>query len=340
MNAPVTTDRYREDIKSELRAILEQYELPLYGMMRYHLGWCDEKGNPARVDSGKAIRPLLCLLACRAVGGDYRDALPAAAALELVHNYSLIHDDIQDDDEERRHRPSVWKIWGKPQAINAGTAMRVIAGAALFRMRGRVDDAKLLRCIALLDETTLRLIEGQYLDLSFEDRFDITVEEYLRMIGGKTGALIACATEMGAIVGGGDENVIESLRAFGAAVGRAFQIRDDMLGIWGEASKTGKPRGSDIRRKKKSLPIVFALTCGDQAVGKRMREIYSRQAVSEEAASEVSAILDEVGAREAVGRMFEASCARAEELLAAAPIDGAARVELESVMRFLARRDY
>jgi len=340
MNAPVITDRYRAEIESELRAVLEPYELPLYGMMRYHLGWCDEKGNPARVDSGKAIRPILCLLACRAVGGDYRDALPAAAALELVHNYSLIHDDIQDDDEERRHRPTVWKIWGKPQAINAGTAMRVIAGKALFRMRGRIDDAKLLRCTALLDEATLRLIEGQYLDLSFEDRFDITVDEYLRMIGGKTGALISCATEMGAIVGGGDEKGIASLREFGAAVGRAFQIRDDMLGIWGEASKTGKPSGSDIRRKKKSLPVVYALTCGDLAVGKRMREIYSHQAVSEEAATEVIAILEQAGAREAAGRIFEESCTRAEELLAASPIDDAARVELESVMRFLARRDY
>ena len=265
MNLPGVFNKYRADIDAELKSVLAERQSPFYDMMRYHLGWVDEKGNVLTSSGGKALRPTLCLLACEAVGGDYRQALPAAAAIELVHNYSLIHDDIQDDDRERRHRPTVWSIWGKPQAINAGTAMRVLANLALLRLKELgVPDQKQLRAHYLIDEKCMSLIEGQYLDISYETRFDITVDDYLDMIRKKTAALIACSLELGALLGTDDEQVIESFRNIGTNLGLAFQIRDDILGIWGDEQKTGKPSCSDIRRKKKSFPVIWAF---DKAQG-------------------------------------------------------------------------
>ena len=242
MKLPVVFERYRSEIDSELRAVLAERESPLYDMMRYHLGWIDWQGRPLSGTAGKALRPALCLLACEAVGGTYHRALPAAAAVELLHNFSLIHDDIQDDDRERRHRPTVWSIWGKPQAINAGTAMRVLASLALSRLgENGVSGEKQLRIQRILDESCLRLIEGQYLDISYESRLDIGVTDYLGMIDGKTAALIGCSLELGAFLGTDDEAVIRGLWNFGRNLGLAFQIRDDILGIWGDEKETGKP---------------------------------------------------------------------------------------------------
>ena len=197
--------------------------------MRYHLGWIDKKGNRTDGNTGKALRPTLCLLACQAVGGEYHRALPAAAAIELLHNFSLIHDDIQDNDRKRRHRPTVWAIWGKPQAINAGTAMRILTNVALFRLKELgVNPEKRLLVQQLLDETTLRLIEGQYLDIDYEKYVDINVSDYLRMVQGKTAALIACALESGAALGTDDERLIKNLHDLGWNLGLGFQIRDDI----------------------------------------------------------------------------------------------------------------
>ncbi|MDP6416110.1 MAG: polyprenyl synthetase family protein, partial [Gammaproteobacteria bacterium] len=261
---PQVFEKYRTEIDAELRSLLAQHQSPLYDMMRYHLGWIDEKGHPQQGSTGKALRPTLCLLACEAAGGEYRHALPAAAAVELVHNYSLIHDDIQDDDRERRHRPTVWSIWGKPQAINAGTAMRLLSNMALFRLaKWRVSLEKRTRVQYLLDESSLRLIEGQYLDISYESRFDISVSDYLKMIEGKTASLMSCSLEAGALLGSDDEHLVESLRNIGRCLGLAFQIQDDILGIWGNQEETGKPLGSDIRHRKKTFPIVHALEKAD-----------------------------------------------------------------------------
>ena len=191
MKLPNILEKYRFDINNELKSIVESYTSPMYDMMRYHLGWTDSSGNPIQNSYGKALRPALCLFSCESVGGNIHKALPVAAALELIHNYSLIHDDIQDDDRERHHRPTVWAIWGKPQAINAGTAMRIIANSALINPQTwDMDLQKQLHVYQRLDEISLKLIEGQYLDISYEDRFDITVKDYLTMIELKTAELI------------------------------------------------------------------------------------------------------------------------------------------------------
>lgn len=337
---PRVLTRYRADINDELRSTFVGYPSPLYAMLRYHLGWEDEKGNPVEANNGKALRPTLCLLAAEAVGGNYHAALPAAAAVELVHNFSLIHDDIQDNDRERRHRATVWSVWGKPQAINAGTAMRILANIALTRLTSRgVPLEKAWRAQYLLDESTRRLLEGQYLDLSFENRLDVQVAEYMDMVGRKTAALISTALELGALVGTDDEKRVRALREFGWDLGIAFQIRDDFLGIWGNPEKTGKAVGADIARKKKSLPIVYALETSSDADKRALHEIYQRASVDEQGRETVLSILESAHADDKTRALADEYCERALARLGAVEMARRERQELEEIAHFLTHRE-
>ena len=336
---PAVLERHRVEIDTELRSALAERQSPLYDMMRYHLGWIDENGNPQQSSVGKALRPTLCLLACEAVGGEYQQALPAAAAVELVHNFSLIHDDIQDNDRERRHHPTVWSIWGEPQAINAGTAMRILANIALLRLEGYgVPQEKQQRIQRLLDEATLRLIEGQYLDISYESSFDITVSDYLRMIEGKTAALIACAMEVGALLGTDDPDLIESFRSVGKNLGLAFQIRDDLLGIWGNKEETGKPLASDIRRRKKTLPIVYALQQAHDGLKEEMVNIYRNEALDDGAVATVLRALEANGARAASQEMTEKFCQQADQAVSRLALVPSGRHDLQALVSFALER--
>lgn len=341
MKAPDVFERYRTEINAELKSVLDGRQSFLYDMMKYHFGWIDEKGNPQPGSVGKALRPTLCLLACEAVGGSYHRALPAAAAIELVHNYSLIHDDIQDDDRERRHRPTVWSVWGKPQAINAGTAMRLLANIALLRLGERgVSLPKQARVQYLLDEASLRLIEGQYLDISFESRCDITVGDYLKMIEGKTASLIACSVEVGALLGSDDEGLIQSLHHLGRNLGLAFQIRDDILGIWGSQEETGKPRGSDIRHRKKTLPIAYALEKTDNGQKKELVKTYQNGVLDERAVATVLRILDAVEAQVSAQKMVERFCSEAAQITGRLALAPSARQDIDELIHFMAERSF
>ena len=209
----------------------------VYEMVRYHLG-LDGSGAP----SGKRMRPLLGLLAYASIAGDHRRALPGAAAVELGHNFSLVHDDIEDADRERRHRASLWTVYGIPQAINTGDTLFTLSRIALHRLTELgFSDAKVLRLMRLYDETCLRLCEGQYIDIwASEHDETMSVELYFDMIGRKTAALISASIEAGALLATDDERVIERYRKFGWALGLAFQLNDDLLGIWGQEQATGK----------------------------------------------------------------------------------------------------
>jgi geranylgeranyl diphosphate synthase type I len=250
-------------IEAEMRSVLDNDEPAVaahYGMMRYHLGWANERFEPEPSPTGKRLRPIFCLLACSEMGGDPGQALPAAAGLEIMHNFSLVHDDIEDGDEMRRHRPTVWKLWGAPQAINVGDGMFALAFAAVQRLaQVGVSADRSLAALHIFTQMCLELTEGQHLDMSFEQRVDVTVEEYMRMIQGKTAALIGASLAIGALIAGADPEKTESLRSFGRSIGLTFQIQDDILGIWGEPTQTGKPTGADILRRKKSLPLLHAL---------------------------------------------------------------------------------
>ncbi|MEZ4725800.1 MAG: polyprenyl synthetase family protein [Caldilineaceae bacterium] len=287
--------RVEDEMRTALATSDEAAVATHYGMLRYHMGWANEALDPEHYPSGKRIRPILCLLACAQVGGDPAQALPAAAAIELLHNFSLIHDDIEDGDETRRHRPTVWKLWGVPLAINAGDALFTLAFAAMQRLVRRGTSAQTaMSALEIFTQTCLTLTEGQYLDMSFETRQSVTVGDYLRMIQGKTGALIGASTAIGALLGGATQVQVEQLRSFGEAAGMAFQIQDDILGIWGDPAVTGKAAGNDLLRRKKSLPILYTLN--HERVGVQFTQLLT-DAFSTEQLPQAMRLLDEAGAR-------------------------------------------
>lgn len=268
----------------------------LYGMMQYHLGWVDEDLQPARADAGKRIRATLCLLACQAVGAPARQALAPATAVELVHNFSLIHDDIQDRSEYRRHRRTVWAIWGAAQAINAGDSMLSLAQLALLEDEGS-DPRVVCRALRSINRSCMLLCEGQYLDLDFERRQSVTLVDYRAMIERKTGALITTSCYLGALYGGADDATLQTYSDFGAHVGRAFQIRDDYLGIWGDPEETGKSTASDLASKKKTLPLLYAVDAAGGEDRADLDAILSHPGPSTEAEiARLLGILDRCGA--------------------------------------------
>ena len=253
--------KYSPALEAELHAVFN-FCLPppddYARMMYYHLGWIDE--GQAHLVAGKRTRPTLTMLCAEANGGDWKKALPFAAAVELIHNFSLVHDDIQDDSPLRRGRATVWKLWGRAQAINAGDALFAYAHLAIQRARSlALHPTTILEAFNLIDLTCLHLTTGQHFDMAFEQRASVTAEDYLRMIEGKTGSLIASAAECGALVAEVDPVLRSHYREFGRHLGLAFQIRDDVLGIWGDAAVTGKSVSSDIVTRKKTLPVLYGL---------------------------------------------------------------------------------
>lgn len=298
-------NQYLRLIEDDLRSVVPSVEEAtgtlgtFYTMLRYHLGWIDQSSEIAGSEGGKRLRPILCLLACEAAGGDHRLALPVASAVELLHNFTLIHDDIQDRSYERRHRPTVWRIWGEAQAINAGDAMYSLALLALRRLPEiGVDASYIVTAVSELNQTLLVLAEGQYLDISFEQTMDVSLGDYQAMIERKTAALMGSALWLGAYLASNDTEMSEHYRMFGRGLGVAFQIQDDILGIWGDPKETGKTAGDDILRKKKTLPLLFALGAAQDEHRNRLIEIYRSSNVSKATIKEVKEILARVGARE------------------------------------------
>lgn len=342
MELPDLFARYRVELGQYLRSALsEGSPALLYRMMRYHLGWEDEQGRSLAGGGGKALRPNLCLWACQAAGGDWRTALPAAAALELVHNFSLVHDDIQDGDSERRHRPTVWSLWGQPQAINAGDSLLALGHLVMLRLAERgVAPAKVIEACRLLDEACLTMIEGQCLDIDFEDRREVSVEAYLDMIARKTGALLGASLHLGALVAVDDEPQVKRFARCGRFLGLGFQIRDDILGVWGAADVTGKPVAADIRRRKKSLPVVYAMAVAHAKEREQLLRIYSQGAPGEEEVSTVLQLLDSHRAHDYCQQMTQERVEQALAELALADIEPRARGELEAVAKFLLEREF
>jgi geranylgeranyl diphosphate synthase type I len=252
----------RKKVEEEIRSIVSRGSTPLFGldvMNHYHLGFSDREGRILEGSKGKYLRPTFCLAICGGLGGDVDQALPAAASLELVHRTSLIFDDIQDVGKERNGQPTVWAVWGANQAINAGLALSCLARLAAQRGSQRgLPPEKTLGICSVLENAVLDLCWGQYFDLSFMETLNVTDEDYLRMVRGKTAALFGAACEVGALVADANEPHMEAARNLGINLGIAFQIHDDYLGIWGEESEVGKT-ANDLAEKKRSLPVVMAL---------------------------------------------------------------------------------
>jgi geranylgeranyl diphosphate synthase, type I len=320
------------DTESEIVRLVQDRDRTthgLYEMVRYHLG-LDGAGAP----TGKRMRPLLGLLAYASITGEYERALPGAAAVELGHNFSLVHDDIEDGDRERRHRPTLWALHGIPQAVNTGDAMFALSRIALYRLTELgFSDATVLRLMRLYDETCLRLCEGQYIDIWTSEHDDaMPVELYFDMIGRKTAALIAASIEAGALLATDDEAVISRYRAFGWALGIAFQLNDDLLGIWGSEQTTGK-EASDVAHKKKTLPVIYAVEHAGPEDRARLLELYATKKPSDEELGEIVRILERVGARDytrdTARRYRDEALA---ELDAAGVVQPAARARLEEII--------
>lgn len=332
-------DRYRAAIMGELRSALENRTVPPFSLMRYHLGWEDQHGRPIDGRRGKLLRPALCLLCCEAVDGDWRRALPAAAALELLHNFTLIHDDVEDASSQRHGRETLWSLWGEAQAINVGDGMFALAQVALLRLReeGHPPE-RVLQAAQMLDEATLRLCEGQHRDLAYAEEREITRGDYLAMIEGKTAALLAAASGIGALLAGGAVEVVDALCEFGRRMGLAFQIRDDVLGTWGDVEETGKPIGDDLRARKKSYPVVVALERASSEQRGALKAMLARDELDDDDVQRACALLERLGAREESERTAHEYAEAALASLESVSLQPQRRRELEELARFAAQR--
>jgi geranylgeranyl diphosphate synthase type I len=337
-------DHVLPQIEAELRATVSVPYHSLsayYGMMHYHLGWADQALTPSQTYSGKRLRPILCLLSCQALGGDVQQALPAASALELVHNFSLVHDDIQDGSPTRRGRRAVWDIWGMAHGINVGDGLFVLARLALHRLGERgVPLVRQLAATLALDQACLALCEGQYFDMTFQDRLDVDLDQYLCMIRQKTAALLAASTRLGAIIATDDARQIERYRNFGENLGMAFQIQDDILGAWGDEAATGKSAATDIRDRKKTLSVVYGLNQSqDRPTAQQLADLYSTQGPLSESAIEAAlALLERVGARRYAEDMAEKHYRLALQSLEQSGVENTAQASLRALAASLLGR--
>ena len=337
---PTMFTEYRADIGAALREALRNDGL-VYTLLRYYMGWVDTEGNPTAGTEGKFLRPTLCLFSCEAIGGGREQAIPAAAALELIHNFSLIHDDIQDGDETRHHRKTLWAIWGIPKALVAGNVLRIMADSTLDDLHSKgVPPARAIAVVNQLTQAYLEMIEGQYLDISFEGQNEIGLQQYLDMIARKTGALIRCSFTMGAQIGSPDAKVADSFRESGRALGFIFQVRDDILGIWGDEESTGKPVGADIRRKKNSFPTVYAMSQAKGADKRHLLSIYGKDELSDADVDDVLHIMDGLSVREHAHALAVEEGEIAVSALAAIEIDERSRRDYEGLVEFLLFREH
>ena len=337
---PESLISYRDPVRVELKKIIDNCPSALGNMLRYHMGWQDEHGHSCSRESGKFIRSTLCLLSCQAVGGDTSEVIPAAAAVELIHNFSLIHDDIEDTSYERHHRPTVWKLWGQPQAINAGDAMFTLAYSALLKLKERgIADEKIASSTKMLSLACLELCEGQYLDIEYENRLDTTIEDYLDMAAKKTAALFAVSTSLGAYLGSEDSKLVDLFHLFGKELGIAYQVYDDISGIWGMEESTGKSAG-DIAQRKKTLPVVYGLQNSEGEARKRLEKLYSQKSIAGEDITEVTNILDQLGARDYAENLAEQYYHKALAQLEATRLNTSRQTPLKETARFLLKRDF
>ena len=341
-SSPEFLAKYQEPVEEALRDRLAASVPPIGTMLRNHMGWESPEGVPKESATGKRLRPALCLFTCEAVGGGIDDALPAAVAVELIHNFSLVHDDIQDQDVERHGRATVWAIWGKPSGIVAGNAMRTVADATLFQLRqSGAPPSAALEVVQTLTGRCLELVEGQRMDLSFESRLDVAPDEYLDMVSRKTGALVEAAMHMGALLGSASSGQVARLANCGRLLGLTFQARDDVLGIWGDPVLLGKAIGADIRRRKKSLPVLFGFSGATGAERERLEQLYSSdEEMDEQAVADVMGILDRVDAEGYAQSVAEEKGEMAMDEARAAHISEEALQDLNDLSHFFAHRDH
>lgn len=325
-----------------LRAAVDRLAPPMDTVAAYHFGWIDAEGHASDGDGGKAVRPALALLSAEAAGAAPETGVPGAVAVELVHNFSLLHDDLMDGDEQRRHRDTVWKVHGPAQAILVGDALFALAGEILLEL----DTVEAGRATRRLTLATRKLIDGQAQDISYEHRDRVTVKECLEMEGNKTGALLACAASIGAVLGGADDRTADALESYGYHLGLAFQAVDDLLGIWGDPGSTGKQTWSDLRQRKKSLPVAAALGAENEAA-EQLARLLTTDAKKSQAEFEVfdeaefahrAALIEQAGGREWTAQEAQRQHTTAIQAIDSIDLPGRVREQLAALADFVVVR--
>lgn len=327
---PASLSRARELVWPALRASVDELSPEIRSVVAHHFGW--EEGDDG---GGKAVRPALALASAAAAGAPPETGVDGAVAVELVHNFSLLHDDIMDRDQERHHRPTAWMVFGEPRAILAGDALVNLSTRVLLQPATR----ERMRAAAMLVDATGRMIAGQSEDMSREGRLDVTVEECVAMHAAKTAALLSCASAIGAVLAGAPEKIVAPLTTFGLEVGIAFQAVDDLLGIWGRPELTGKPIWNDLRQRKSSLPVVAALEQGG-AEADSLRELLRQPNLSESQIAEAAELIEACGGRRHAAEEAERRLGLALGQLDRAPIDGSVADDLAALARFITEREF
>jgi geranylgeranyl diphosphate synthase, type I len=326
----------RDLVGPAMEAAIARLTPAVRSVAAYHFGFADAAGNPIRSGSGKALRPALALLSARAAGAPPERGVTAAVAVELVHNWSLLHDDIMDNDTERRHRPTAWTVFGVGPAILAGDALLALAQDLLLE-DDTLKGAWASRC---LSAAVLRLIDGQGEDLAFEKRDDVTLAECLDMAGNKTAALMACACSIGAVHLGAPPTLAMALAGFGAHVGLAFQLTDDLLGIWGAPEITGKPVRADLRARKKSLPVVAALNSGQPQAAELRALLTSVEPLTEGDLVRAADLIVAAGGKDWAEAEADAQLDKANQSLASIDLAADVRDELTAIAEFITARTW
>jgi geranylgeranyl diphosphate synthase, type I len=334
--APEVLARVREPIQRALRAAVAGIEDDRMRLIAsYQLGWCDRDGEPVRFSGGKGLRPTLAVVSAEAGAGTLDDGLAGAVAVELIHNFSLLHDDVMDRDLERHHRPTGWAVFGEGQAILAGNAMLTHALEVLAD-----DGERGRRALPAMLAATQQLISGQSDDLHFEGATAITVEDVLQMEAGKTAALLACSASIGALAAGAPAHTVSTLSGFGHELGMAFQLVDDILGITGDPAVTGKSASSDVRAGKRSAPVVAALNAGTDA-SRRLADLLACGAPStDEDVVLATKLIEEAGGTDWAAREADAHLGRAVEHLEALPAPEHVVADLIALARYVVDRDH
>ena len=344
-------ERARVLVEPSLRHAVEQLNPHIAPLALYHFGWADEHGRPAKAGSGgKGIRSALAVISAEAAGAPAQTGVPGAVATELVHNFSLLHDDIIDDDTERRHRPTVWAVFSQGEAIIVGDALHTLAFDVL--LRGEAWSAAGSAGISAngaqpsgaaasrLASATAAMIAGQSCDMAFNERIDVTPEQCLSMEADKTGALLGYASSVGAVLADADAEVVDPLEDFGAKLGLAFQAADDLLGIWGDPAVTGKPVGNDLRERKKSFPVAVALS-QHTAASEELASILTQDAALNEAdIARATELVEQAGGRESATAAAHDYLNQALACIQSAPLAAPAIEELTHLARFVVTRDY
>ncbi|MCF6277381.1 MAG: polyprenyl synthetase family protein [Anaerolineales bacterium] len=319
-------------LKAQVAHLDEPQTAAYHEMLTYHMGWTGEGAGPTT--TGKRIRPLMVLLAASASGGDWRTALPAAAAVELVHNFSLLHDDIQDNSATRRGRPAVWVRWGVAQAINAGDGLFILANQAMTTLKQSHSAEIVLQATQILQETCLNLTRGQHLDIGYAVRSDLQIEDYWPMISGKTAALLSACMQIGSLLGSADADTQLAYRDFGHYLGLAFQVQDDILGIWGDETQTGKSVASDLLEGKKSLPVLYGLANTGKFAAR-----WAQGPLNAEDVPKMAHLLESEGARLQAQQAADQMTALALNSLRMAAPQGEAGLELYALAKRLLGRE-